>query len=400
MRRNYNVKKILILGGSEFQIPLVKCAKEKGFIVGVVDINKNAPACKYADYIFEQSLKDREAVLEVAKQFSPDGITVGMVDVAVQTCAYVLSKLNLPGMDEETAFRATDKHEMIKAFKKYGVPHPEFVYISKGEIDNVEVGMGYPLIVKPVDMAGSRGIFLVNSKQELRDAIVKSSAISDRGDVIVEEYLDGPEVSVELVIKEGNPEVIQVTDKTTSGAPHFAEIGHLQPSQLSDDIILKIKDVACSAAKSLGLFNCLGHAEIKVTSKGPKMVEIGARAGGDGIAEQLIELSTGVSFCDMALQIAVGEEIIIPENRLNRASCIRFILSKKGKLESISGVDEARKIDGIVDININGVIGKQYQEMIDNSGRIGYVIASSDTAQKAKDACEEAIKCIIASYAQ
>lgn len=392
------MKKILILGGSEFQIPLVKKAKEKGYYVGIVDINPNAPARKYADIMYKASLKDKKRVFEIAKEFNPDGVTVGMVDVAVPTCAYITTKLGLPGLDVETAKRSTDKYEMIKAFEINNVPHPWYVYISKDDIPKGVNNVTYPLIVKPVDMAGSRGIYLVNNQNELMEAMISSSKIGDRGDIILEEYLDGPEVSVELVVKSGEPFVIQVTDKTTSGAPHFAETGHLQPSQLPSITIEEIKTVACAAAKALKLQNSLGHAEIKVTSKGPKMIEIGARAGGDGIAEQLIELSTGVCFSEIALQIALGEEIIIPNRWLNNSSCIRFILSKSGKLQSIDGIDKARKIRYIHDVQVSGIIGEYYDDMIDNSGRLGYVISSSSSAVEAKKACDAAIASIDVKY--
>lgn len=393
------MKKFLILGGSEFQIPLIKKAKELGYYVGVIDINDNSPAFKYADKKYKASLKDKETVLEFAKEFEPDGITVGMVDIAVPTCAYVATQLNLPGIDEQTAKKVTDKYEMIKAFDKCKVPHPWYKYVSKSDvIYHKEIKVSFPAIVKPVDMAGSRGIFLVNDEKELYQSIEKSSKASDRGDIIVEEYMDGPEVSVELVVKNGKPYVIQITDKTTSGAPHFAEIGHLQPSQLPASTLEKVKEVACRAAISLDLQNSLGHAEIKITSNGPKMVEIGARAGGDGIGEQLVELSTGVSFPEMAIQIAMGEEIVIPDKIENKASCIRFILSRKGILQSVNGVEQANMIENISEIKIFGVIGQVYQDMIDNSGRIGYVIASGASAKEAKKSCDKAIDLIRPVY--
>ena len=392
------MKRLLVLGGAEFNVPLVKKAKEKAYYVGVVDINKDSPAFKYADKKYIVSLKDKEEVLRCAKNFNPDGITVGMVETAVGSCAYVTSKLNLPGIDEETARNSTDKYKMIKAFEKYNVPHPCFVYVPKNKILNKRIDITFPVIVKPVDMSGSRGIFLANNEVELKDAMQKSSKISYRGDVIVEEYMDGPEVSVELVIKDGIPHVIQITDKTTSGFPHFAEIGHFQPSQLPDDILIKIKEVACNAAKALNLKNSLGHAEIKVTSSGPKMVEMGARAGGDGIGEQLIELSTGVSFTEIAIQIAMGEEIIIPDKRLNKSSCIRFILSCDGVLKSVEGIDSARTLNNIKEVNIYGVPGNEYHDMIDNSGRIGYVISSSDIVKETKDSCDNAIDLIKVTY--
>lgn len=394
------MKKLLVLGGSEFQIHLLKTAKEMGLYVCVVDINEDAPALKSGCYdeFYKCSLKDREGVLRIAKEFKPDGITVGMVDIAVPACAYVAEQLGLPGMSMSSAVKSTDKYEMIKAFEQNNVPHPWYRYIRKEEIASTDTDIDYPVIVKPVDMAGSRGIYLVNTAQELINSIKCSSELSDRGDVIVEEYLDGPEVSVEIVVKNGVPYVMQVTDKTTSGAPHFAETGHLQPSQLPFKVIEDIKHVACEAAKALELKNSLGHAEIKATSNGAKMIEMGARAGGDGIAEQLIELSAGVSFSEYAIKIALGMDFDVPDQVNNNASCIRFIISEDGTLEEISGVEEAINIEGVEEVGITGVVGKAYSAMVDNSGRLGHVICSAKTADSVQKICDEAIDTIKVKY--
>ena len=390
-------KRLLILGGSDFQIPFVKRAKEMGLFVGVVDFNVNAPAKKYADIFYNCSLKDKEVVLDYAKEFKPDGITVGMVDIANPTCAYLNKVLGLNGIDEETALKATNKYKMIQMFKEFNVPHPNFKYISSDE-KNISIDMEYPLIVKPIDMAGSRGIFLVHNKEELNDAIKKINLMSNNGAALVEEYMDGPEVSVEVIVKNKIPFVAQVTDKTTTGSPHFAEIGHLQPSQLSLEDIKRIKEVAKQAAISIGLVNSLAHAEIKLTKNGPKMVEIGARCGGDGIAEQLIELSTGISFVQISIDIALGNDFIIPKNILEKSSCIGFIQSKHGILEKIDNVEQALNIPYIKDICITAKPGQMYHDVVDNSGRLGYVISQADNAKDAKEAVEKALNLIKVSY--
>ena len=143
----------------------------------------------------------------------------------------------------------------------------------------------------------------------------------------------------------------------------------------------------------------LGTRQIpRVLTRGDSLVEMGARAGGDDIGEQLIELSTGVSFPEIAIQIAMGEEIIIPDKRLDKSSCIRFILSCDGVLKSVEGIDSARALNNIKEVNIYGVLGNKYQNMIDNSGRIGYVISSSDNAKETKNSCDNAIDLIKATY--
>lgn len=390
----YNKKKLLILGGSEFQIPLILEAKKLGIITYVVDININAPAMQYADHKYQMSVKDKKGILKIAKEIMPDGVTVGMVDVAVPACAYINQELNLNGLDVETAINATNKHEMIKCFKKFNVPAPDYYYVSCNELNEIkDCKLAFPLIIKPVDMAGSRGIYLVNNRNEFLKALKESSEISDTGNLLIEEYLEGPEVSVEMVIIDGNPNIIQITDKSTSGPPHFAEVGHLQPSRLPADVKEKIKEVACNAAKSLGLVNSLGHAELKITSTGPKMIELGARAGGDAIGEQLILLSTGVNFSKIAIDIAFGYDVLIP-NVKNEISCIRFIKSRKGILKNVSGIEEAKKIDCVYDVKFTGVIDNEYDDVVNNSGRLGYVITYGTNYDHVIEACNKAIDLI------
>lgn len=391
-------KRLLILGGPDFQIPFIQAAKERGLYVGVVDIRADAPCRLYADEFFQASVKDKERILDIARGFQPDGITVGMVDIAVPACAYAASALGLPGISLSTAGKATDKYEMIKAFEQHQVPHPAFQFIKKERIGLEAVHLDYPLIVKPIDMAGSRGIFLVNSDDEMQDALKSSSDAGDCGDLLIEEYMDGPEVSVEMVVKNGDPHVVQITDKTTSGAPHFAETGHLQPSRLPDDVLHRISHVACSAATALGLTDCLGHAELKVTKNGPKMVELGARCGGDGIAEQLLLLSAGVSFPEISVKLALGEDFPIPHNQFYKSACIRFITTQEGVLSSIEGVEEAEAAPGVKEIRIFAELGRHYSDMIDSSGRLGYIITQGDSPEEAENACDSAFAKITVNY--
>lgn len=389
-----NEKRILILGGAGFQVPFIRKAKEFGLFVGVVDINNNAPGKEYADVFYQESLKNHDSILKIANKFRPNGVTTGMVDVAVPACSYVTTNLGLPGMDIDTAKRVTNKFEMIKAFKKYNVPHPLFQYIPKNRvgIDNIELKC--PLIIKPIDMAGSRGIFLVENEDELNASIKLCSEVGDSGDILIEEYMEGPEVSVELIVKNAKPHVVQITDKTTSGAPHFAETGHLQPSQLPSNICEQIKLVACQAAESLKIMNSLGHAEIKITKDGPKMVEIGARAGGDAIGEQLLELSKGISFPEIAIKIALGYDFEIPVERFSKSSCIRFLTTKDGVLTNVEGIEAAKLVSGIKTIDFTGIIGKRYAEMKDSSGRVGYILSQADDPIMAKKICDQAYEMI------
>lgn len=387
------MKRLLILGASEFQIPLLLQAKKMDIYTCVVDINENAKGFLYADEYRVCSIKDVEGIYSIAIGFKPDGISAGMCDVAVRTTAEICERLGLPGLAPNVARTASDKFLMIEAFKKSGVPHPFYMYVNSVEdLEKIERNIPIPAISKPVDMAGSRGINYIESLEQLDEAVKKSMSCSDTGKVLLEEYMSGPEVSVEIVVKEKQPYVLQITDKLTSGRPHFMELGHSQPSKLSEFAKKEISNVACAAVKSLSLDNCIVHAEIIITQEGPKMVELGARMGGDAIHQYLIEYSTGINLQEVAINIALGYEFNIPVQTINLGSAIRFIESQPGKVKSVicSNNFESK----VKRVEIFCKVGDKFFEAKDNSGRFGYVIAQAETSDEAISICERTIQSI------
>ncbi len=387
-------KRLLILGASDFQLPAILKAKEMGLTVAVADMNPNAVGVPYADRFYCVSTIDQEGVLKAAKDFGADGIMTLCTDMPMRALAHTCESLGLTGLDYRSAVRATDKGEMIRAFEACGVEHPKFLVISKDQ-DYMAAcaGLDYPLITKPTDNSGSRGIMLVENAEQLREALQYSSENGRAGDVIVEEYMRGPEVSVELMVIDGVPHVLQITDKLTSGAPHFVETGHSEPSGLSEEARMAIADLAGRAALAVGIRNGPGHAEVILTDYGPKMVEIGARMGGGCITTHLVPLSTGIDMTRATIQLALGEVPDISQT-IRMGSAIRFILPHQGIVTSITGAEEAMSIPGIKAVEIQCQVGQKLTELESGASRIGYVIAQSDDAQKAIRICEKALSCI------
>lgn len=386
------MKKVLIFGASEFQIPLIETAKKRGCHTCVIDINPHAPARAIADEYHQCSLKDYEKSLAIAEQYNPDGITAGMCDVAVLTVARICEKLGLPGLDPQTAYKATNKFAMIEAFSANNVPCPEYMLLNKNDIATEYNTPQLPFIVKPIDMAGSRGINLVKTSDQIHTLVQNSIAASDCGSVILEEYMVGPEVSVEMVVIDSKPSVLQITDKITSGAPHFVELGHMQPSSLPISIKTRISEVAKSAVSALGIKNSIVHAELIITKSGPRMVELGARMGGDGIQQQLIMLSKGINLPDFAVDLALGLTLTLPQSSIDKYSSIRFIPSQVGTVRDII-IDEAiSSIPHLKCFKILCECGDTYEERHDNSARFGYVISQADSQKDSIESCDEAIK--------
>lgn len=383
------MKKLLIVGASILQLPAIKRAKELGCYVGVIDYDPHAVGIPFADEYFNVSTIDIEGVVRTAEAFMPDGIMTLATDMPMRSIAAACEKLGLAGISFDTAVRSTDKGEMIKAFEEHGVEHPWYHIVSSPEeLALFEGKITFPCISKPTDNSGSRGVMLIHNEEELRCAVEYSSDNGRSGSVIVEEYMVGPEVSVEIIAVDGQPHVLNVTDKLTTGAPHFVEMGHSQPSRLSEDSLDKIRDLACRAVRAVGIENGPAHVEIILTKDGPKMVELGARMGGDCITTHLVPLSTGIDMIEATIRIACGEKPE-PERQMNKGSAIRYFNPPAGRITAIDGVEEAARIPGVREIALVKKVGDSVG-MIGNSGdRAGFVIAQADTAEEAIRICEK-----------
>ena len=384
------MKRLLIIGASILQLPAIKKAKELGHYVAVADFNPNAVGIPYADEFYNASTIDIEAICKVAEEFKPDGIMTLATDMPMRSIAAATSRLGLPGISMDTAIKSTDKGEMIKAFKEHGVESPWFYIIDNVTVLNALLPhLSYPCILKPTDNAGSRGVMLVKSAEELIEAYQYSVSQSRGGLVILEEYMTGPEVSVEVMVVDGVPHVLQVTDKLTTGAPYFVEMGHNQPSMLPAEDVEKIKDLACRAVKSVGI-NCgPSHVEIKLTPTGPKMVELGARMGGDCITTHLVPLSTGVDMIKATIDVSLGLTPDITPT-LHKGSAIRFFDAPNGIITAVEGVEEAKSIAGVQEISFTKNVGDEVTEIHSSLDRCGFVIAQCDNANDAIEVCERA----------
>lgn len=388
------MKKILIIGASILQLPAIKKAKELGYYVGVGDYNPKAIGVPYADEYFNVSTIDVDGVVKAAKTFRPDGIMTLATDMPMRAVAAACQALGLPGISPETALKATDKGEMIKAFEVNGVARPWYLVAqNKLEFERIVKDVAYPCVMKPTDNAGSRGVVLCRDAKTLWDNYEYSHNESRNGAVIIEEYLEGPEFSVEVMVIDNEPHVLQITDKITTGAPHFVEMGHSQPSRQPEEVQEKIRDLARKAVKAIGINIGPAHVEIILTNEGPKMVELGARMGGDCITTHLVPLSTGVDMVEATIKTSCGERVDI-EPKWKKGAAIRYFKTNTGKITRIEGVDAAKKIEGIREISIVHGVGESVGKIEGSGDRVGFVISQSETAEKAVKTCEDAMKLI------
>lgn len=392
------MKKLMILGASILQLPAIEKAKEMGLEVIAVDMDPEAVGFTVEGVKKEViSTIDTDAVLLAAKEHKIDGIMTLASDMPMRTVATVAKELGLVGVTEETALAATDKGIMRQRLQEFGVPVPVFYKVNtRDEYYQAINKLDVKCIVKPADNSGSRGVDLLSNlkdSQEIEKAYHYSKSFSRNGTIVVEEYMEGPEVSVETLSIAGECYVIQITDKLTTGAPYFVEMGHNQPSLLPKNMQQQIEKVAKMAVKALGIQNGPSHTEIKVTSEGPKIVEIGARLGGDNITTHLVPLSTGVDMVKSCIQIALGETPDLKPEFV-KASAIRYFAPSLGLIEKIDGIEDAEKIEGVKQISIVHGVGENSVEIKSSVDRVGFVIAQAEEPQIAIERCETAMRII------
>lgn len=382
----------MIIGASVLQLPAIQKAKEMGLHVAVVDFNPKAIGIPYADQYYNASTMDEDAVLAAAEDYQPDGIMTLATDMPMRGVAKVAERLGLPGISYDTAVKATDKFEMIKTFKAHDVASPWFFTVdSIEELKDLEIQLRYPCIMKPTDNAGSHGVVLAKCFEDLLNEYEYSLKSARHGRVIIEEYLKGDEVSVEVMVVDGKVNILQITDKLTTGAPHFVEMGHSQPSRHPAGTQQAIRELAIKACKSVGINQGPAHVEMMVTDRGPMMIELGARMGGDNITTALVPLSTGIDMVKATIDMAMGNKPDL-EPKFYLGSAIRYIDASEGVIADIDGVDDAKQMLGVKDVIMTKTVGDPSTSIHCSNDRIGSVIAQAVTVDEAVKVCEAAVK--------
>lgn len=396
-------KRMMILGASALQVPAIRAAREMGYEIILVDYDENAVGFALADIKLVVSTLDMEEVYRQALIYRPDVVITSTSDGPVRTAAYVNEKLGKrPDLSYEDSLCATMKNHMRKRMKESGVPIPAYYAAEDWESFRAAVGaLGGRCIVKPSDNAGSRGVTFLDGREkteeELRRVYEYSKSNSRNGIVMAEEFMTGPEVSVEAMTVEGKTTVIAITDKYITEPPYFVEIAHSEPSRLSAGMQEKIRETALQAVRAIRLQNGPSHTEIKVTEDGPKVVETAARLGGDFITSRLVPLSTGVDLVGASVRLAAGEKPDLSA-KWQRAATIHFIQSGKGKIRCLEADEEISGMDGVEEVTLYKKAGDRTDGTKSSNDRLGHIITVGRTAEEAMEIGKRALERIHIEY--
>lgn len=393
-------KRLLVLAAGILQVPVIKKAKDMGIYVIAADGNKNAEGLKYADKAIVVNITSEEDVLKVAREERIDGVIHPCSEVAMNVMGRLNDELGLSGITREQAIRATNKHLMREAFERGGAPSPKSILTKSVEDAWTQFqkldGDG---ILKPSRNSGSRGIAKVIKSGRDEENTSKENfcrlydvALNESRDksVLLEQFIEGPEFSIEIIVWNGRVNVLTVTDKKTTGTPHFVELGHNQPSCYSADEVETLKAAAVAGVKALGVNNCACHAEAKLMDGKAYLMEIGARLGGDFISTELTHLSTGIDMVAAAIDVALGTEPDLGIKEKPKGVCIRYFCPKPGKLVNISNTEILN--DAHVYLwEIYHKVGDEIPEVTSSLSRSGHVIVTEDSPQKAIALAEKII---------
>lgn len=366
------MKKIAIIGASYLQEPLITKAKKMGIETHVFAWKANDVGERIADYFYPISIIEKEEILKKCKEVKIDGICSIASDLAMVTVNYVANQMNLQGNSDKCTLLSTNKHYMRNAFQRHGDPSPKsYIVESLDEIDSLE--LEYPIIIKPTDRSGSRGITKLNDANGLKNAIINALELSFEHKALVEEYVSGKEYSVECISYHGNHTLLAVTQKYTTGSPNFIETAHLEPAMLGGTTINRIKEIVFHALDSLEIKNGASHTELKIDEYGNiKLIEIGGRMGGDFIGSNLVELSTGVDFVKTVIDVALGGIPQIHFNNEKNYAGVRFVFSQED-IEVFNELNNSHP-EYIVKSEINDISG----DVVDSSTRFGYYLLKTN----------------------
>lgn len=379
------MKKIVIIGANDFQNPLILKAKDNGYETHVFAWKDGSIGEKTADFFYPISIIEKEQILKECKKIKPDAVISIGSDLAMITVNFLAKELGLVGNTLECTTNSTNKYAMRKAFKKAGVKVPEFEEITENESIEKLNYLTFPLIVKPTDRSGSRAITKVLKKEDLKEAIKRAISNSFEKKAIIEEYIDGQEYSLECISYKGQHNFLTITKKYTTGAPHFIETAHIEPAGLNEEQQEKVKKVIFKALDALGIENGASHSEFRIDSKGDvRIIEIGARMGGDCIGSDLVQISTGYDFLQMVLDVSLGKKPNFNKISIPKIAIIKFIFGKK-ELEELETIKRENPEWIWFVSNIDEI---DSHDIIDSSTRYGFYILAVDSKDKIKNILE------------
>lgn len=391
-------KHLMIIGAGLLQVPVIEAAAEMGLATIVTDYDKNAMGLKLADYPIIMSTRDVDGTVRVARSFHQtipiDGVITAGTDASM-TVSAVANALGLPGIKYENAEAASNKIKMRKRLREYEVPIPRFqeCWTLDDAIAAFEK-LGPPLVIKPADNMGARGVRKITHRSEIKEAFELAKSASPTGAILMEEYMEGPELSIDALIYEGEIHITGVADRIIEHPPYFIETGHIMPTNLNGNRLSNALEVFKMGINALGINIGAAKGDIKICKDGAKIGEIAARLSGGFMSAYTYPYSTGINLLQNAIEIALGQPPSSLTPVFNKVSVEKAIIVQPGIVDEISGVDKALSIPGVQEVFIHVKPGDVVSMPKSNVEKSGNIIVVGDTRDEALAIADQALSCI------
>jgi biotin carboxylase len=393
------MKTVLFLGAGRHQRAAILHAKELGLRVAAIDGNPNALALNDADIAEVVNFVDIPKAIEFAEKIRPDGVLTITSDRAVVAVASVAEALGLPGIGVDVALGLTHKIEMRRRLERAGLPQPRFGSGRTLEEARAAVEyVGFPNVIKPADSGGQRGVFRLESVADLEAKFDQVLALSARGEVIVEQFVEGTEMNAMAVVRDGVVTQLTLSDRHRPPGTGFA-VGwiHAYPAALNGDGTAEAESLVERTVHALGLRNGIAFPQLIAHPSGEILViEVAARIPGGQMAD-LVQHAVGVDLVEVALRFALGEpvtdEIAAPKYR--QPVAIRFFTAEPGplpagKVNAPASLEKVLAAPGVVQAASYIVAGETIRPVTVDGDRRGYVIAAGSTGPEALARAEAA----------
>ncbi len=376
----------MILGASRYYVRSILAARELGCEVIAIDRNPDSAGFHYADHYEVVDIVDLKRAIGVAKKYDIDGV-IAVNDFGVMTAATIAEEMGLVGISTQSAEYTTNKAWMRKKWDEAGISPIKFRIVHSldeayGAVEELNV---WPLILKPVDSrgGGSRGVSRIDNQDQLKKGIEFAQSFYDNKAVMIEEFVEGVEHSIETITYEGETHVLAVSDKMKTPAPYRVDKSVIYPTKVTGIALQRIDEVVKAAIQALKIDVGAAHVELCTTNEGPRLFELGARCGGGGTPDPIVPFLTGIEMFKEVVRIAIGEK---PQNLTSHfmKGCVyRFLTPKPGIVKKITGVEEVKTWKNILDCEVLVHEGEEVLPVRIGGDRAGFIIAGGEKREEA-----------------
>jgi biotin carboxylase len=393
--------RILVVGAGYEQAPIIQRARQRGLHVIALDGNPDAPGLRHAHTAHVVSTRDDEGILDVARSERIDAITSMVTETPLRAIYHVATALGLPAPSERSVVISTDKAAMRDAFTSHGIPNPSYVRCNtQDDAAAAADRIGLPLIVKPTDSGGQRGLTICHEPAEVPAAFDHAQSASHDLQAIIERFVPGPEVNVVAVILGGRLQAMTTSDRIKHDTDAFGVVRrHVYPSRAAAPWSDALRSLVQRSAEAMDVRDGIVFPQLVITDDGPVFLETGARIPG-GTMNELFHAATGIDLIDLQIDLSLGHPGPIESYQRHRGHpsvVVRFLTADPGELNSgpvasITGENDAARTPFVLALgHFAGTRDRGYVHPLRTGGdRYYYLLTAAPDQETALAACDVA----------